>query len=350
MLTSKERILRAIEHKSADRIPIMEIPWDATIQRWHKEGLPDGVPWWQFFGVDHVAEMNVDVSPRYPRVTIEDTDEYEVFTSPWGVTMKQFKHSASVPEFLDFKIVNKLAWSEAKSRIAPTSDRVDWEYLKLNYPGWQKDGAWIQANLWFGFDVTHSWAVGTERLLMAMVEDPQWCVEMFGHCLDMCITLYDMIWDAGYKFDCAFWCDDMGYKQNQFFSLNTYREMVKPFHKKAVDWAHAKGIKVRMHSCGDIRPFIPELIEIGVDCLNPIEVKAGMDPIAIKKQFGSQIALHGGIDALLWENKNKLIEVIQSTVPKLNINGGYIFSIDHSIPSSASLKDYKEVIEIVKKL
>lgn len=243
MLTSRERILRAIEHKTADRIPIMEIPWDATIQRWHKEGLPDGVPWWQFFDVDHVAEINVDVSPRYPRVTVEETDEYEIYTSAWGVTMKQFKNSASVPEFLDFKIVNKRAWSEAKSRIVPTPDRVDWEYLKQNYHGWQKNGAWIQANFWFGFDVTHSWAVGTERLLMAMVEDPQWCVEMFGHCLDMCIVLYDMIWDAGFKFDCVFWCDDMGYKQNQFFSLNTYREMVKPFHKKAIDWAHAKGIK-----------------------------------------------------------------------------------------------------------
>jgi uroporphyrinogen decarboxylase len=75
-----------------------------------------------------------------------------------------------------------------------------------------------------------------------------------------------------------------------------------------------------------------------------------MDPIAIKKQFGSQIALHGGIDALLWGNKDKLVEVIQCTVPELNRGGGYIFSTDHSIPSCVSLLDYKDIVSLVKKL
>ena len=57
-----------------------------------------------------------------------------------------------------------------------------------------------------------------------------------------------------------------------------YRKLLKPFHQRAIEWAHAKGIKAHLHSCGDVRPFVPELIAIGLDALNPLEVKAGMDP------------------------------------------------------------------------
>jgi hypothetical protein len=72
MLTSRQRILRAIEHKAANRIPIVEIPWDATLKRWEKEGLPNGRPWCQFFDVGKVAEIDIDVSPHYPKVTVEE--------------------------------------------------------------------------------------------------------------------------------------------------------------------------------------------------------------------------------------------------------------------------------------
>ena len=123
--------------------------------------------------------------------------------------------------------------------------------------------------LWFGFDVTHSWMVGTERLLFALLENPEWCMDMFNHFLDVNIKLLDMVWDAGYKFDSVVWFDDMGYKHNQFFSLKTYREVLKPAHKKAIDWAHSKGVKVRLHSCGDINPLLPDLVEMGIDALQP---------------------------------------------------------------------------------
>src|SRR3989304_6327437 len=94
----------------------------------------------------------------------------------------------------------------------------------------------------------------------------------------------------------------MGYKQNQFFSLKMYRELLKPFHQKAIDWAHARGIPAYLHSCGDIRPFIPELVAMGLDGLNPLEVKAGVDPLAVKREFGDRLLLHGGFHALLWND------------------------------------------------
>lgn len=348
-MTSYERIKCAFEHKQADRVPILEILWPATVERWCKEGLPGDVPAWQYFDTDQLEVIRVDNSPQYPKEIVEETEEYKIFKTEWGATLKDWKHSATVPEFLDFTITTPEKWLEAKERMKPTFDRVDWEMLKTEYPKWREQGAWVQAFFWFGFDVTHSWAVGTERVLMAMVENPEWLCDMFDHYLQIDLAVFEEIWNRGYKFDSIHWPDDMGYKFNQFFSVDMYRQILKPYHKKAADWAHSKGIKVHLHSCGDIRPFVPDLIEIGIDCLNPIEVKAGMNPLKLKKQYGDKIAFHGGINALSWENKDVISEEIKRIVPQMKQNGGYIFATDHSVPSSVSLDDYKQIIDLVKK-
>jgi len=234
--------------------------------------------------------------------------------------------------------------------MKPEKDRVDWAYLKKHYPQWVKEGYWLQAGLWFGFDVTHSWFVGTERVLMALIEDPDWCRDMFSHELEVQLKLFDMIWDAGYKFDCIRWPDDMGYKGTQFFSLDMYRELLKPYHKRAIEWAHAKGIKAELHSCGNINPLVPELLDIGLDSLNPLEVKAGMDPVYLKKTYGDRLVLHGGINAVLWDHPDKIKAEMEKIVPVLKKNGGYIFSSDHSVPSSVSLEDFRGIIRLAKKL
>jgi uroporphyrinogen decarboxylase len=142
----------------------------------------------------------------------------------------------------------------------------------------------------------------------------------------------------------------MGYKNHQFFSLKTYRELLKPVHKRAIDWAHAKGVKAHLHSCGDINPFIPELVEIGLDGLNPLEVKAGMDPVHIKQAYGEDLLLHGGINAVLWDDMEALEPEMRRIVPILKENGGYIFSSDHSVPSSVSLEDFRHAVSLAKTL
>ncbi len=349
-MTTRERIARIYEHKEADRVPIWDYPWRGTLRRWHREGLPEGMDYRDYFDIDKIEEINVDNSPQYETRIIEETDRYRIFTTKWGATLKEFKEEDSTPEFLDFTITSPDKWREAKERMVPSRDRIPWDYLKANYKKWRENGSWIVANLWFGFDVTHSWVVGTERLLIAMIEDPEWCIDMFNHFLDVHLALFDMIWDAGYTFDCIKWPDDMGYKHNQFFSVKMYREILKPIHKKAIDWAHSKGIKAHLHSCGDINPFIPELIEIGLDALNPLEVKAGMDPVEIKKKYGKDLVLHGGINALLWNDIEQLSAEIERTVPILKESGGYIFSTDHSIPNNVSLDDFRYIIEKVKSL
>lgn len=349
-MTTHERFTRMFEHREADRIPIIDEPWAGTIRRWQREGMPKGVDWRDYFGIDKVERIGVNITPRYEEKVLEETDDYIISTTPWGVTLKNFKMEDSTPEFLDFTITDPDRWAEAKKRMQPTPDRIDWKYLEENYAKWKAEGRWIQAPFWFGFDVTHSWTVGTETFLIALLEEPEWAVDMFNTYLDMCIGLFDQIWDAGYHFDSIFWWDDMGYKNTQFFSLDIYRSLLKPAHKRAIDWAHNHGIKAHLHSCGNIMPFVPELVEIGLDALNPLEVKAGMKPVELKERFGNDLVFHGGVNAVLWDNKEAICNEIQQLIPVMKENGGYIFSSDHSIPNSVSLENMQTIINLIKEI
>lgn len=337
------------EHREADRIPLFETPWGATLERWRSEGLEDG-DYVEFFGLDEMKQFGVDNSPRYPETTIEETDEYRIFTTSWGATMRDWKHQASVPEMIDVTVKTPDDWQDAKARMTYDPSRIGWERLKRNWPEWRESGAFIYAGGWFGFDVTHAWFIGTERELIALVEEPEWCVDMWKTQQELCLSLLDEVWDAGYHFDALRWPDDMGYKYSQFFSIDTYRELLKPIHRRAIEWAHEKGIKAVLHSCGEITPFVDDLVEMGLDGLNPLEVKAGVDPVAIKEKHGDSLLLHGGFNALLWYDLEELEASIRRDLPRLMASGGYIFGSDHSTPSNVGVEDFRRIVELVKRI
>ncbi len=348
-MTSWERFKRMYEHREADRVPIIDSPWAGTIRRWKREGMPENADWRDYFDVDKNAGIGIDITPRFPRKVIEETDRYIIFTTPWGVTQKSFKQEDSTPEMLDFKVTTAEAWEEAKARMTLDDDRIPWAMLKNNFDKWRADGQWITAHFWFGFDVAHSWMMGTENLLIAMLEEPELIEDMFDTYLNRCETLFKRIWDAGYHFDEIYWPDDMGYKGTSFFSRELYKSLLKPYHKRAVDWAHERGIYARLHSCGNIMSLLPEVVDTGIDALNPLEVKAGMDSFKIKKEYGDRIVLHGGINAARWNDTEAVIEEIREKVSYLKENGGYIFSSDHSIPNDVTLENMKLIVAEAKK-
>lgn len=349
-MNTRERMACMYAHREADRVPVTDGPWGSTVARWHREGLPENVHWADYFGLDKFTGFHVNNSPRYPVKKIEETDEYSIHTTEWGTTLKQWKSHGGVPEFLDFTIRNADSWRRAKERMTPSRDRINFDDFRKRHAKSLQEGYWISASLWFGFDVTHSWMVGTERVLMAMAEDPEWIVDMWNTQLDVGIALWEMVLAEGYTFDAVTWPDDMGFKLNQFFSIGMYRELLKPVQKRACDWAHSHGMKVELHSCGDIRPFVPELIEIGVDMLNPIEVKAGMDPVALKRQYGDRLAFHGGINAALYPQPEKLYAEMRAVIPQMKKNGGYVISTDHSVPDCVSLEDFRRFVALAKEL
>jgi len=120
--------------------------------------------------------------------------------------------------------------------------------------------------------------------------------------------------------------------------------------KRAIDWAHEHGMFAHLHSCGNIMTRIDDLVEIGLDALNPLEVKAGMEPLTLKERYGDRLALHGGINAVLWDDKEAILAEIRRCIPALKQNGGYIFSSDHSIPNTVTLDTFRAIVEDVKRL
>ncbi len=348
-MNTKERFLRMYEHKEADRVPITDKPWKGTLRRWVKEGMPAEVDWVDYFDVDRVVQLNVDISPRFEEKILEETDKYYITTTKWGVTMRQFKEQDSTPEMLDFKVVDADTWAQAKAQMLLEDDRIPWDYIKNNWEKWRRDGAWITAGFWFGFDVTHSWMMGTENVLIAMMEEPELVTDMFDTYLDRCEKLFGRLWDAGYHFDEITWPDDMGYKGTTFFSPEMYRQLIKPFHARAAKWAHDRGIYARLHSCGDITALVPDIMDAGLDALNPLEVKAGVDAKKLKDEFGDKLVLHGGINAVHWKDPERILAEIEDKIPYLKQNGGYIFSSDHSIPNDVSLENMKLIVDAVKR-
>ncbi len=349
-MTTKERFTRTFMHQETDRVPMLAQPWASTRERWRKEGMPEDVDFQEYFGLDKTVGVGGDISPRYEEKVLEETDDYVIQTTPWGVTAKGWKHASSTPHWMERTIVDRASWEEAKARMVMSPERVDWERLENNYGDWRRKGFWIQGHLFFGFDVTHAQLVGTERFLMWMAEDPELVMDIMNTQLDCGLQLLDMIWERGYEFDSIFWNDDMGYRNGLFFSVGMYRRMLKPIQQRAVDWAHNKGIFAHLHSCGNINKLLPELVDIGLDALNPLEVKAGMDPVHLKKTYGKQLVLHGGINAMLWKDIDRTEAEIRKLLPTLKEGGGYIFQEDHSVPDNVSLKDFQRIMELTKEL
>jgi uroporphyrinogen decarboxylase len=349
-MTTHERVTRMYQHREADRVPVTDSPWKSTVERWVDEGMPAGASYEDFFALDPFVGIGVDNSPRYPERIIEETEEYITRTTSWGATIRDWKHRGGVPQDLAFTVKDAASWAAAKARMTPTHDRVNWQHLKENWSVWRGQNAWISGGFWFGFDVTHARVVGTEETLIMMATEPELFKDIVETQLDMDIALFTMVWDAGYHFDEMMWWDDMGYKGTQFFSLDMYRNLLKPAHKRACDWAHARGAKVRLHSCGNISKFIPDMIEIGVEMLNPVEVKAGLDPVALKKEYGKLLGFHGGLNAVLYTQPEKMWAEMRSVIPEMKKDGGYIISSDHSIPETVSLEEFREFVRLAKEL
>lgn len=352
-MTTYERMSRIYQHREPDRVPIFDWIWPSTLARWKREGLPVTDNVGKYLGYDNIVEISVvdlDTSPRFGSRIIEETDTYIIDQDPFGITKKNFKPLSSTFQHIDHMIKDPDTWLIAKKRMTPTRDRINWAKLKKNYATWRAEGAWIIAAPWYGYDVVSTRICGSETVFLAMADNPEWAADMFNHGCDLSLSLLDMMWAEGYTFDELFWYDDMAYKNGMLFSKAMWRELVKPYQQRTIEWAHSHGIKVQLHCCGNINSLIPELIELGIDALNPLEVKAGMDPAAVKRKYGNQLVLKGGFDARNWEMPDKAEADIRALLPVMMESGGYLFASDHSIPDNVSLENYQRIVRLVKEV
>jgi uroporphyrinogen decarboxylase len=180
-----------------------------------------------------------------------------------------------------------------------------------------------------------------------MALDPDWVKDMVVTYAQLTIDLLDILFSREGFPDGIWFYEDMGYRLHPFMSPRMYREIILPGHRLTVQWAKTRGLPVIMHSCGFIEPLIPGLLEAGIDCLQVIEVKAGMDLIKLYQAYGDQLSFMGGIDVrVLYNNDRHEIDTeLEKKIPIVKGHYGYVLHSDHSIPSNVTHDTYQYFID-----
>ena len=374
-MTCRERMLMALRHERPDRIPIHDSPWVSAVERWHQEGLPAEVNPAEYFDYEMVA-FGADTSPGLPVEVVEEDDEYIVRSTQFGGLRRDHKDYSSTPEIIDWPCKSREDWEQLKERLTPSRDRVDWDgqwlagtaedergsdsmlemgrtERRLGLPGWRKardQERFIVYAAPFGYDKMQSY-VASEQLLMSIVTDPEWIIDMYDTDADLNIEMYEIMKDGGFEFDGAFILCDLGYRNGLLFSPEHYDQQLRPTFRRLVDHFHGDGLPVILHSCGCVKELIPRFIEDGLDCLQPLEQKAGMDLTAIEGEFGGDIALMGGIDvrAMADPDPQVIEEEIRTKMAAAKRDGGYIYHSDHSVPNNVSFPRYEHVLDLVRR-
>ena len=142
--------------------------------------------------------------------------------------------------------------------------------------------------------------------------------------------------------DGVWYYEDMGYKGSPFMSPKMYCEILQPAHRYTIDYARSLGLPVIMHSCGFVEPLLPHMIDSGIDCLQAMEVKAGMELVKLHEQYGGRISFMGGIDVrTLYSNDRAVIDKeLESKIPLVKKGFNYVLHSDHSIPKTVDYETY----------
>ncbi len=179
---------------------------------------------------------------------------------------------------------------------------------------------------------------GLERWFMDMIENPDFCQALLDKILDFWIDYYgSFLTEVGDLVDIVMIGDDLAGQDGPLFSPDIYRRYVKPRQKRLV--SHIKSLtqaRVWYHTCGACAELIPDLLDNGIDILNPVQISArGMDPLDLKQKYGARLSFWGGgIDAqhvLPWVTPEEVREHVQRNVEVFKAGGGYVFNNVHNI-------------------
>lgn len=347
-MTSRERVRRLIDHEETDRIARRDTIWGATEALWHQQGLPEGVTAAYHFGFE-VKAIGADLTPRLPVETLEENDEYITQTTSWGGVRRNHKDRSTTPEVIDTPVKCREDWEKLKPLLQPDAARVNWDAATENYRLWREQGHYVTFSSASGYDNCQS-IINSERLLMFMGDDPELVREILVTHSSLVAATLKMMVERGFEFDAVWTFNDMGYRNGPLFSPRMYRQIVMPGEKLIYDTAHALGMQAIMHSCGNIVPLLPHVIEAGVDCWQSMEVKAGVDVRELKEEYGDALAFFGNINVMAMEQDGTaaIEEEIRTKFDAAMPGGGYLYHSDHSIPTDVSFERYQYVMRLVE--
>lgn len=359
-MTSRDRVLKALEHKEADRIPIDLGTTNSTgisvkaynklLKYLGKDGREAKVA----NVMQQLALVDEDILDRFCIDTrglspnsikdlniVEEHDSLH-YTDEWGIKWKMPKNGHyfdmvghPLKNVESVKEVEEYEWAEPgdPKRIKGLKEKAHYLKNTLNkavllrgiVPGTLEFSAWLR---------------GYEQLFLDFYLNPEIAHAILEKAMEIKISYWDTaLTELGGSVDVINESDDLGSQTGPLISLSMYQEFIKPRHRKLVESIKRKtNAKVFLHSCGSVYQFIPELIEVGFDILNPLQVTAeGMDAVKLKREFGKDISFWGGgIDTQEILPRGTPVQIkdeVKRRIDQLSKGGGFVFSQIHNIQS-----------------
>ena len=365
-LKKLKRMKMTLSGQEPDRVPISDFFWGDFTRQWRKDiGLADDASPYYHYDLDWIVTApNMDPFIQPFETLKEDDREVVVKTGFRAVLRKKF--DAPMPEFIGFDTntiekLEALVFDDAYDRkryyeagdnqIAGVGDGFErnspaWtQTVKSLHPDFPVFGSIIEVNecltrligaennmLWIG--------MYPKRMGKVINKIGQFYLDCAKAQIDAADGLLDgfVIWG------------DVAYKNNMFFSPDYWRQYFKPWVKAIAEYAHSRGLMVIYHGCGDINKIIEDYIEIGIDAVNPLEAKANLDAVQLRKKYGRSLGICGNSNIQVWETGNKAL-IREEVLRKLNAakGGKYIFQSDHSVASNISGDTYDYIVKLVRK-
>lgn len=378
-MNSRERILTALNHQEPDRVPFDLGSTQVTgihriaYQQWRQElGLPATEPWicdviqqLPFPEDDFVDKLRVDARGLFPRcshnwkIACQELDGAWEFFDEWGICHRTqspegFYYSAIHHPLADAELtpstIQGFRWPDAcdPERIAGLRS------LAMQYHNSGK--AVVLKGIMAGIFEMAQRLRGMENLLMDMASDESRAEMLFDKLLELKLGFWEMaLPPLADVIDVVSEADDYGTQISQIISPSMFRRQIKPRLKRLFEQLRtlAPKAKIFFHSCGNVRPLLPDFLELGIDILNPVHTNAaGMDPVQLKHDYGKEMVFWGGgIDTQQVLPHGTPLEVREEVRRNLDIfapGGGFVFNTIHNIQADVPVRNLMAMWETLQ--
>jgi len=365
-LAKLERMTKTLRHEEADRVPVSDFFWGSFLKRWREElDLAPDTDIYRYYDLDwQVTIPNMDPHIQPFETVRQDESEVVVRTGFGAVIRKRF--DLAMPAFVSFDTdtIKKL---EALRFDDPRDDRRYFQAgdnqiagvgdgFERNSPAWIDTVRRIHPDFPVFGSVCEGhemlWRIiGSENVMYWIGEHPDRLGRSIERVCAYCLELAKaQVKAAGGLLDGMVVWGDVAYRKGMLFSPVYWRKYFKPGVKAIVDYCHSEGLPVIYHGCGNVARIFEDFIELGVDAYNPLEAKAGLDVVDLRRRYGHQIGFCGNMDVLLWADGSQE-DLRRAVLTKLNAakGGGFIFQSDHSVPGNVPAASYEYVVNLVRK-
>ena len=355
-MTERERFHETMRFGNPDRPPYRELVcWPETYHRWFTEGYPKRADFRMYFGFDRYENVGIDdeINPVFCEEVSEETDTDIIKTDWRGVKVKLSKNSRSIPFFYGFPVTDRESFRRFIKRLDPGSPsrfphawdiRVK-ELENRDFPVYLGTGRTIGF-----FGPIREW-VGPQAVLVGFYDDPAWIHEMMDWYANFIIKLTKPVLEKVTP-DCIHFFEDMAYRGGSLISPDFFRTFMMEPYRRVIEHFRSYNVPfLVVDSDGNVDELIPLFIESGLDGMYPFEVQAGMDIIEVRKQYGTDFVIWGGIDKRpLARSKKEIEEEVYRKLPLMLETGGYVPMLDHETPPNVPFENFCYYRKLVREI